>query len=389
MKSVTEIDLIGKKALVRCDFNVPLDHGRIADSARIDASLDTIRYILSHGGAAVLCSHLGRPKGRKPELSLTPVAEYLGKTLGKWVLFAPDCVGEIALRMVHELPPGETLLLENLRFHPEEEANDPKFASQLASGKNVYINDAFGSAHRAHASTVGVIDFLPEHAAGLLMLREVNALRNVTRDPAHPYVAILGGAKVSDKIGLVRNLLTKVETILIGGAMAYTFLAGNGEGVGNSLVENDKLDLARKLLAEAKSRNVALVLPTDHVVAPSPENGSEATTVEQIPDGVMGLDIGPRTVAEFKARLSGAKTVIWNGPLGYVERPAFSRGTVMVGEAISRLNGAFSVVAGGDTLAAIAGYSWSKKFSHISTGGGATLEFLEGRELPGIKALEI
>jgi phosphoglycerate kinase len=388
MKSVAELKLEGKKVLVRCDFNVPLEHQRIADTARIDASLDTIRYVLSHDGAAVLCSHLGRPKGRSPELSLAPVAEYLGKALGQRVLLTRDCIGDLALRMVHDLPRGEVLLLENLRFHAEEEVNDQDFASQLAFGKNIYVNDAFGTAHRAHASTVGVVPFLREHAAGFLMLREVHALRAVTEKPAHPYVAILGGVKVSDKINVVRAFLTKADTILVGGAMAYTFLAAGGEDVGSSLVESDKLDLAKELLAEAERRKVALVLPIDHVVASSRENGSDAQTVKHIPKGMMGLDIGPLTISNFGARLAGARTVIWNGPLGYFERPSFRQGTLMVGQIVSQLDGVFSVIAGGDTGAALDGYSWSKKFSHISTGGGATLEFLEGRELPGIKALE-
>lgn len=389
MKSVEELKLEGKKVLVRCDFNVPLDHQRIVDTARIDASLDTIRYVLSHGGAAVLCSHLGRPKGHTPELSLAPVADYLGRALGKRVLLTGDCIGDITRRMVHDLPRGEVLLLENLRFHAEEEANDPLFASQLAFGKNVYVNDAFGTAHRAHASTVGVVHFLQEHAAGFLMLREVTALRAVTEEPAHPYVAILGGVKVSDKINVVRALLTKADTILVGGAMAYTFLAAGGEDVGKSLVESDKLDLAKELLAEAHRRKVALVLPIDHVVAPAPENGADAQTVKHIPKGMMGLDIGPFTINDFGSRLVEARTVIWNGPLGYFERPSFRQGTLRVGQIVSQLDGAFSVVAGGDTAAAVGGNSWSKKFSHISTGGGATLEFLEGRELPGIKALEM
>ena len=388
MRSVADIDLKGKKVLVRCDFNVPMDHRRIVNTARIDASLETIQHILNNSAAVVLCSHLGRPKARTPELSLTPVAEYLGKILGKRVLLAPDCVGDTTVRMVRDLSEGEALLLENLRFHPEEEANDKNFARQLAQGKNVYINDAFGTAHRAHASTVGVVGFLPEHAAGFLMLREVNGLRKVTQNPAHPYIAILGGAKVSDKIGLVRNLLSKVDTILIGGAMAYTFLAARGEEVGNSLVESDRLELARELLAEAHQRRVAFVLPSDHVVARSPEKENEAQTVERIPTGMMGLDIGPVSVDDFGARLEGAKTVIWNGPLGYVESEGFRQGTLRVGQAVSQLPGAFTVIAGGDIVAAVAGYPWSKNFGHISTGGGAALEYLEGLELPGVKALE-
>jgi phosphoglycerate kinase len=388
MKSVVEIDLKGKKILLRCDFNVPMDHVRIANTARIDASLETIRYIVDHNGAAILCSHLGRPKGPSPELSLKPVGEYLSTTLGKSVPVAPDCVGNTTLRMVHDLSPGEALLLENLRFHREEEKNDAAFAQQLAQGKDVYINDAFGTAHRAHASTAGVAAFLPEHAAGFLMLREVNALRTVTENPAHPYIAILGGAKVSDKIRLIRNLFSKADVILIGGAMACTFLAACGEEVANSLVESDRFELARELLAEAERCHVALVLPSDHVVATSTENDQEAKSVTHILPGMMGLDIGPLTIEHFSARLTGAKTVIWNGPLGYVENAAFKRGTLRLGEAVSQLPGAFTVVAGGDTAAAVSRCSWSKRFTHISTGGGAALEYLEGLELPGVKALE-
>ena len=388
MRSVAQIELKGKKVLLRSDFNVPMDHGRIANTARIDASLETIRYILDHNAALVLCSHLGRPKGPSPELSLKPVAGHLGETLGKQVGLAADCVGETTTRMVNDLSPGQALLLENLRFHREEEKNDAGFAQQLAQGKDVYINDAFGTAHRAHASTAGVVAFIPEHAAGFLMLREVNALRTVTESPEHPYVAILGGAKVSDKIGLVRNLLSKVDAILIGGAMAYTFLVACGREVGDSLVESDRLALAKELLAEAERRHVALVLPSDHIIAPSAKNEPEAKAAGHISAGMTGLDIGPATIEDFKTRLAGAKTVIWNGPLGYVEGAAFRRGTLMLGEAVAQLQGAFTVIAGGDTAAALGGYSWSKKFTHISTGGGAALEYLEGFELPGVKVLE-
>jgi len=385
---VTDLRLEGKKVLVRCDFNVPLDGGRITDPTRIDASLDTIRYILDHGGAAVLCSHLGRPKERTPGLSLKPVAEHLSAALAKKVVLAPDCIGEITGRMVSDLAPGEAILLENLRFHPEEEANDRDFAHELARGKNVYVNDAFGTAHRAHASTVGVTRFISERAAGFLMIRELEALRAVTENPAHPYIAILGGAKVSDKIGVIRNLMTKVDAILIGGAMAYTFLRARGLAVGKSRVEEDKLDLARELLAEAAKRNLAFVLPVDHVVAPSPEAGAAAETVSEIPPDRMGLDIGPLTIAGFINRLAGAKTIVWNGPLGFFEIPPFANGTLKVGEAIANLDGVTSLLGGGDTAAAVAAEPWSKKFTHISTGGGATLEYLEGIELPGVKALD-
>ena len=384
---LTQLQLDGRKALVRCDFNVPLHEGRIADPARIDASLATIRHILEHGGAAVLCSHLGRPKERTPGLSLKPVAEYLSVALGQKVALAPDCIGEVTLGLIAALKPGGALLLENLRFHPEEEANDRDFSHELARGKDLYVNDAFGSAHRAHASTVGVTRFLAERAAGFLMMRELKALSALTHDPARPYIAILGGAKVSDKIGVIRNLMSKVDAILIGGAMAYTFLRARGVEVGRSRVEEDKLQLAGELMVEAARRGVALLLPVDHVVAASPEAGT-AETVETIAPDRMGLDIGPRTAEQYIARLQGAKTVVWNGPLGYFELEAFARGTLKVGEALANLPGVFSVIGGGDTAAALANQPWSARFSHISTGGGATLEYLEGIELPGVKALE-
>ena len=384
---VTQLQLDGRKVLVRCDFNVPLHEGRIADPARIDASLDTIRYILGHDGSAVLCSHLGRPKERTPELSLKPVAEYLSVALGQKIALAPDCIGEVTLGLVAALKPGGALLLENLRFHREEEANDRDFSHELARGKDLYINDAFGSAHRAHSSTVGVTRFLAERAAGFLMKRELKALSALIHDPARPYVAILGGAKVSDKIGVIRNLMTKVDAILIGGAMAYTFLRASGVGVGRSRVEADKLLLAGELMTEAARRGVPLLLPIDHVVAVSPEAGT-AETVETIPPDLMALDIGPRTAEEYIARLQGTRTVVWNGPLGYFEVPAFARGTLKVGEALANLEGVFSVIGGGDTAAALSKQPWSNRFSHISTGGGATLEYLEGIELPGVKALE-
>jgi phosphoglycerate kinase len=385
--AVTSLDLRNKKVLVRCDFNVPFDGMTITDPSRIDASLETIRYILGQGAAAVLCSHLGRPKSRTPELSLKPVAEYLTNALGQKVVLAPDCIGDTTGRIVNDLAMGSAILLENLRFHAEEEKNDRDFAHELARGKQVYVNDAFGTAHRAHASTVGVTRFLPERAAGFLMIRELEALRAVTENPAHPYIAILGGAKVSDKIGVIRNLLNKTDAILIGGAMAYTFLKASDTPIGKSRVEEDKLDLARELITEALKRNIAFVLPSDHVVAASLEDGAAAETVIDIPNDRMGLDIGPRTVAEFIDRLAGAKTVIWNGPLGLFENPAFAHGTLAVGEAISNLPGVTSVIGGGDTAAAVAAMPWASRFSHISTGGGATLEYLEGIELPGVKAL--
>jgi len=386
--SITQLSLGGKRVLVRCDFNVPLAEGRIADPARIDASLDTIRYIIEKGGIPVLCSHLGRPKERTPELSLKPVAEYLTEKLGRKVALAPDCIGDITGRMVAGLKPGDAILLENLRFHPEEEANDRDFAHELARGKQAYVNDAFGSAHRAHASTAGVTAFIPERAAGFLMMKELEALRAVTENPARPSVAIMGGAKVSDKIQVIRNLMTKVDVILIGGAMAYTFMRAQGVSVGRSRVEEDKLDLARELLAEGASKGVKIVLPRDHVVASAPEAGASSRTVSEIPEDMMGLDIGPVAVEEFIAELRRAKTVVWNGPLGFFEIPEFARGTLAVGEALANLDGVKSIIGGGDTAAAVGHEPWSSRFTHISTGGGATLEYLEGRVLPGVKALE-
>lgn len=385
---VTALELSGQRVLVRCDFNVPLAEGKISDPARIDASLPTIRFILDAGATAILCSHLGRPKERSPEFSLKPVAEYLSIALARKVALAPDCIGDVTGKMIAALKPGDAILLENLRFHAEEEANDRDFAHELARGKTVYVNDAFGSAHRAHASTVGVTKFLPERAAGMLMIAELEALRSVTENPVRPMVAILGGAKVSDKIGLIKNLLPRVDAILIGGAMAYTFLRAQGIAVGRSRVEEDKIELARELLALAQSKGVSIVLPSDHIVASAPEADATAQTVTEIPAEMMGLDIGPATIERFITALAPAKTVVWNGPLGFFEIPEFARGTLAVGEALANQSATKSILGGGDTAAAVAGHEWAARFTHISTGGGATLEFLEGRELPGVKALE-
>ncbi|MGH7916990.1 MAG: phosphoglycerate kinase [Candidatus Binataceae bacterium] len=385
---VTDLVFTAKTALVRCDFNVPLEDGRVTDPARIDASLATIRYILDHGGKAVLCSHLGRPKDRTPSLSLKPVAEYLSAALSAKVALAPDCIGDITGRMITALAPGHAILLENLRFHPEEEANDRDFAHELARGKAVYVNDAFGCAHRAHASTVGVTRFIHERAAGMLMLAELRALRSLTENPPRPYIAILGGAKVSDKIGVIENLMPRVDELLIGGAMAYTFLKAEGLTVGRSLVEEGSLAHARDLMLKAHQRNLKLRLPCDHVVADKPDADAVARIVSEIPADQMGLDIGPRTVAEYIEALRQARTVVWNGPLGYYELPAFANGTIKVGEALAHLEGVTSLLGGGDTAAAFAHQPWARNFTHISTGGGATLEYLEGKELPGVAALE-
>jgi len=389
VRPITAVALAGKKVLLRCDFNVPLEAGKITDPARIDASLDTIRYILQEQGLAVLCSHLGRPKERSADLSLKPIAEYLSGVLGQKVGLAPDCIGDVTGRMVAALRPGEAILLENLRFHKEEEANDRDFSHELARSKDTYVNDAFGTAHRAHASTVGVTRFIPERAAGFLMMRELEALRAVTENPARPSIAILGGAKVSDKIGVIRNLLSKVDAILIGGAMAYTFLKAAGFPIGTSRVEDDKLDLARELMGEAEKHNVQLRLPIDHVVAAAADRPETVRIVTEIPPEMMGLDIGPRTIDDFIERLAPAKTVIWNGPLGFFEHEEFAHGTMRVGEAVANLSGAKTIIGGGDTAAAVGHQPWSSRFTHISTGGGATLEYLEGKELPGVKALEV
>jgi phosphoglycerate kinase len=386
---ITRLQLKDKKVLLRCDFNVPILEGKIQDSGRIDASLDTIRHVLTEGGSAVLCSHLGRPKERSAELSLRPVAEYLTASLGQKVALAPDCIGDHTGKMIEALRSGEAILLENLRFHHEEEANDRDFSHELARGKQVFVNDAFGTAHRAHASTVGVTRFIAERAAGFLMMRELEALRAVTENPKRPAIAILGGAKVSDKIGVIRNLITKLDAILIGGAMAYTFLKAQGIAVGRSRVEDDKIDLARELLTAAERKNVKIVLPVDHVVAGSPEANAAANTVVDIPSELMGLDIGPQTIAAFIAEIASAQTVIWNGPLGLFEVPRFATGTLQVGEALANQEGVVSIIGGGDTASAVAHQTWAEKFTHISTGGGATLEYLEGRELPGVKALDV
>jgi len=386
--ALNQLEFAGRKILIRCDFNVPLADGKIADPSRIDASLETIRYVLEHRGAAILCSHLGRPKERTPELSLKPIAEYLTAALGQKVAITPDCIGDITGRMVGALPTGQALLLENLRFHPEEEANDRDFSHELARGKHIYINDAFGTAHRAHSSTVGVTRFISQRAPGFLMMRELDALRSLTENPEHPYVAIMGGAKVSDKIGVLRNLLDKTDSFLIGGAMAYTFLKVAGIPVGRSRIEEDKLDVAREIIDQTGSKNVNLVLPSDHVVAGAPEADAAAEVVGVIPEDKLGLDIGPRTIQRFIEVLREAKTVVWNGPLGFFELPQFAQGTLQVGEALAE-SGVRSVIGGGDTAAALGGHPWSSKFTHISTGGGATLEYLEGKELPGIKALQV
>ena len=385
--SVRDLDLSGKRVFIRVDFNVPLEKNsqgqmEITSDKRIKASLPTIRYALEHGAGLILASHLGRPKGKpNPEMSLKPVAQRLGELLGRPVLMAPDCVGP----EVEAMKPaaGEVVLLENLRFHPEEEKNDPDFARKLAALCDIYINDAFGSAHRAHASTEGMVRFVPQAAAGLLMEQELKYLGLVTGNPARPCVAILGGAKVSDKIEVIENLGRIVDHLLIGGAMAYTFLRAQGEPTGKSLVEEDKIDLAKKLLGELDGK---LKLPVDHVVVSEIQAGAPFDVVGSIPEGKIGVDIGPKTIAAYAQLLAGAKTVIWNGPMGIFEKPPFDKGTVGVAKAVAQ-SGATSVVGGGDSEKAVKAAGVSDKISHVSTGGGASLEFLAGIELPGVAAL--
>ncbi len=382
--SVRDLDLKGKRLFIRVDFNVPLANAgqEITSDKRIKASLPTIQYALEQGAGLVLASHLGRPKGKpNPELSLKPVARRLEELLGRPVKMAPDCIGPEVEAMKPE--PGEVLLLENVRFHAEEEKNDEEFSKKLASLCDVYVNDAFGTAHRAHASTVGIIQFVPQAAAGLLMDKELEYLNKATQSPARPCVAILGGAKVSDKIEVIQNLMKFVDKLLIGGAMAYTFAKAKGEPTGNSLVEEDKLDLAREIMTSAGDK---LSLPVDHVAAAEIKEGAECQSVETIPDGMMGLDIGPKTVEAFAAVLAGAKTIIWNGPMGVFEKPPFDKGTVAVAKAVAG-SGAVSVVGGGDSEKAVKAAGVASQISHISTGGGASLEFLSGLTLPGVAAL--
>jgi phosphoglycerate kinase len=382
--SIRDLDLRNKRVFMRVDFNVPLAPGgkEITSDKRIKASLPSIQYALDHGAALILASHLGRPKGKpNPEMSLAPCAERLASLLKKPVAMAPDCVGPQVEAMLPK--PGEVLLLENLRYHAEEEKNDPAFSQKLAALCDVYVNDAFGSAHRAHASTVGMIAYVKQAAAGLLMDKELEYLTKVTQNPERPCVAILGGAKVSDKIEVIQNLMKVVDRLMIGGAMAYTFLRALGQGTGKSLVEEDKIELAKELLAANSDK---LMLPLDHVVASEFKAGAENQVVAHIPDGMMALDIGPKTIAEYSKVIAGARTIIWNGPMGVFEMPPFDKGTVAVAKAVAQ-SSAVSVVGGGDSEKAVKSAGVADKISHISTGGGASLEFLGGVELPGVAAL--
>ena len=389
-KTVRDLDVAGKKVLVRVDFNVPLnDKGEITDDTRITASLPTIQYLLEQKAAVILMAHLGRPKGQvKPELSLAPVAKHLGKLLGKKILFAPDCVGEAAQAAASKLKPGHILLLENLRFHKEEEKNDMDFAEKLASLADLYVNDGFGVSHRAHASVEGVTHFLPA-AAGFLLEKEIQYVGQAVTNPLHPYVAIIGGAKVSDKIGVISNLLDKVDTLLIGGGMANTFLAAQGYKMGKSLVEEDKLDLAKELLAKAKKNKVNMLLPTDLVMAAAFAPDAEHVTekVKNLNQAYMALDIGAETSKAYAEALADAKMIVWNGPMGVFEMDAFCKGTEAVAKAVAKSR-ATSIVGGGDSVAAIEKLGLAKRITHISTGGGASLEYLEGKVLPGVAALD-
>lgn len=390
--SIRDLQVAGKRVFIRVDFNVPLAEGKVAEDTRIRETLPTLRLAIERRARLVLASHLGRPKGKPdPKYSLAPVAARLRELLGKPVEFAADCVGAEAEAKSKNLGDGGVLLLENVRYHPEEEANDPEFSRRLASlCDQLFVCDAFGSAHRAHASVVGITKFVRQSAAGLLMEKELAYLGKAVTNPDRPFVAILGGAKVSDKIEVVQNLMKLADSMLIGGAMAYTFLKSQGLPVGNSLVENDKLDLARELLEEARQRKFRLLLPVDHVVAESPNSTvTRITDIAQTPDGWMGLDVGPKTLEEYRKEIATARTIVWNGPLGMFEKPAFSRGTLDMARAVAAAtkSGATTIVGGGDSVAAVEQAGVASEISHISTGGGASLEFLAGEKLPGVEAL--
>ena len=389
-KTIKDIDLKGKKVLVRCDFNVPLDEqGNITDNRRIVGALPTINYLLQQGCKIILCSHLGRPKGEvKKEFSLMPVATELSKLLDKEVKLAKDVIGESAKELTSNMQEGEIVLLENVRFDAREEKNDESLSKELASMAEVFVNDAFGTAHRAHSSTAGIAEFLPA-VSGFLIEKELNFLGNTLENPKRPFVAILGGAKVSDKIGVIESLLEKVDTLMIGGGMAYTFFKSMGYSVGKSICELDKLDLAQDLIKKAKEKNVKLVLPVDNVIAKEIAPDAEHKTIDSdnIPDDWEGLDIGPRTIELFKQELKNAKTVIWNGPVGFSEYEIFANGTRQIAKTLAELEDCTTIIGGGDSAAAVEKLGYADKITHISTGGGASLEFLEGKKLPGIECL--
>jgi phosphoglycerate kinase len=385
-KSVTDIDVKGKRVLVRVDYNVPIKDGKVGDDTRIQAAMPTLNYLLEHGAAVILCSHLGRPKGGPdPKYSLRPVADHLSRLLDKPVAFAEDCIGPLAEKAARSLKPGEVLLLENTRFHPEEEKNDPGMSKKLASLAEIYVNDAFGSAHRAHASTEGVARFLPA-VAGFLLEKEIRYLGQAVADPKRPFIAILGGAKISDKIGVIRNLLAKSDQILIGGGMANTFFKAQGYPMGDSLVEDEALETASKLVAEGSTR---LRLPVDVVIGDKFAEDAQSKVMDMgpVPDGWRILDIGPKTVAAYSKAVSSAGTVVWNGPMGVFEFPKFAKGTFDLAKAVANSH-ATSIVGGGDSVAAVTESGLADKITHISTGGGASLEMLEGLTLPGVAALQ-
>jgi phosphoglycerate kinase len=392
--TIDDIVLKGKRVLLRVDFNVPMTPElKVADDKRIIESLPTIRKILSTGASLIIMSHLGRPKGRPdPEYSLKPVAEYLATLLNRPVLFARDCIGPEAHTMVAALKPGEILMLENLRYHPEEEANDPAFSKELASYGDVYVNDAFGTAHRAHASTVGVTRYLRPSVAGYLMKKEVEYLSKAVQNPERPYVAILGGAKISGKIDVIQNLIPKIDALVIGGGMAFTFFRAQGLEIGDSMVEEEKLELAKSLLAEMRAQKKRFILPVDCVIADRLENDAnrKVVPIARIPPGWRGLDIGPETVKIINMEVRRAKMIVWNGPMGVFEMPNFANGTMEVARLLAEATkaGAKTIVGGGDSAAAVAKAGFETQISHVSTGGGASLEFLEGRELPGLTALD-
>jgi len=387
--SITDLDLRGKLVLVRVDFNVPLEEGRLVDDTRIRAALPTIKHIINNGGKVILVSHLGRPEGRSTsELSLAPVSKRLSELLGKDVKQALDCVGPEVKRLVDDMAEGDVVMLENVRFHPEEEKNDAQFAEQLASLADVYVNDAFGAAHRTHASTVGVTKYFKESAAGFLMQDEIKYLSQIIKNPERPLLAILGGKKVSDKIGVIINLLEKADAIIIGGGMTYTFLKAEGKDIGDSIVEDDKLDIARDILIKSLEKKVPIYLPISHVIVDRFAEDANMKVVKRgrIPNGWEGVDIGSDTVEKFKSVIEDAKTIVWNGPLGVFEFDRFAIGTTEIAQIVAD-SAATTVIGGGDIVAAVKKAGVADKITHISTGGGASLEFLEGKELPGIAAL--